>query len=140
MNEWIRVAALEDITVDQMTICQVQEQAVLVYRSGEAFYVYPNRCTHQDVPLSDGFLVKGSIVCRLHGAKFDLATGHCLRAPAMQNLQAYPVDVREGQLWIKLTKPMLVERTLPTLTMHSHRHGHALATQRLAAGAMNEPA
>jgi 3-phenylpropionate/trans-cinnamate dioxygenase ferredoxin component len=140
MQEWISVAAIEDLSMDQLTVCQVQEQEVLVYRSGNAFYVYPNRCTHQDVPLADGFLVKGSIVCRLHGAKFDLATGHCLRAPAMQNLQAYPVDVSEGQLWIKLGTPMVMERSLPTLTIRSHRRDPLLVTQRLPAGAMNETA
>ncbi len=100
MCEWIRVAALSEIPPDQLITWQTEGGEVLIYHTGDRYYVYPNLCTHQNVPLSDGYLVGGAIVCRLHGAKFDLATGACLRAPARSNLHAYPSLVRDGNLFI----------------------------------------
>jgi len=127
MSEWICIAAIEDIPANQVITVQVQDQALLIYCSGDAYYVYPNQCTHEEVPLSNGYLVKGAIVCRLHGAKFDLATGHCLRAPAAKNLQAYAAAVREGQLWVNLVPAAHAEKP-PTLTITSYRAGHTLAS------------
>lgn len=102
MNDWIYVAPVDQIAAEQLTPFCVHGQALVVYRTGDRCYVYANRCPHQEVPLADGYLVKGAIVCRLHGAKFDLQTGVCLRAPAFANLHAYAAEVRDGQLYINL--------------------------------------
>ena len=100
MSHWIYVAAVDKIAVEQLMTFRVQDEELLVYRAEDHYYVYANRCPHQEVPLSNGYLVKGTIVCRLHGAKFDLQTGVCLRAPAYENLHAYAAEVRNGQLYI----------------------------------------
>jgi len=100
MNEWIPVAPIAELRNDSLTTVRVNGTEMLVYRSGESYYVYPNRCTHQDVPLSDGYLVGDAIVCHLHGAKFDLKTGACLRAPARGNLYGYQAIVRNEYLFI----------------------------------------
>lgn len=105
MNDWIYVTAVDKITAEQLLTFRVQNEELLVYHTGERYYVYANRCPHQEVSLSDGYLVKGSIVCRLHGAKFDLQTGVCLRAPAYENLHTYVAEVRNGQLYIKPSSP-----------------------------------
>ena len=101
MYEWIRVVALSEIPHDKLTTWQTEGGEVLIYHTRDRYYVYPNLCTHQNVPLSDGYLVGDAIICRLHGAKFDLATGACLRAPARSNLHAYPSLVRDGYLFIR---------------------------------------
>lgn len=105
MSHWNYVADTDEIPTDKVTTFRVQEEEVLVYRIRHNYYVYANHCTHQSVPLSDGHLVKGTIVCRLHGAKFDLQTGACLRSPAYENLHAYPIEIRDGQLYVKLSPP-----------------------------------
>jgi 3-phenylpropionate/trans-cinnamate dioxygenase ferredoxin subunit len=123
MSEWIYVADTYTIPADQLTTFQVQGEEILVYHTGNNYYVYPNRCTHEAVPLSGGYLVKGAIICRMHGAKFDLQTGACLRTPAYTNLQAYPVTVRDQKLYIKLqeTPPTGLDLPPPAMTIRSRQ-------------------
>lgn len=131
MSKWVCVAAIADLPLQQVITIQVQETSLLIYATEDGYYVYPDRCTHEDVPLSDGYLVKGTIVCRLHGAKFDLTSGHCLRAPAIKNLQGYAVAVRNEHLWVNLAQtiaqPMAMEK-LPTVTIRSYRTERAVAS------------
>lgn len=101
MEQWTKVAPTSDISANCLTTLQVGDAEVIVYLTEGNYYVYPNRCTHQDVPLSDGFLVNDAIICRLHGAKFDLKSGDCLRAPARGNLRGYQASVRDGYLFIR---------------------------------------
>ena len=133
MSEWVCIAATEDIPAQQITAVQWQTHDLLVYYTGGTYYVYRDQCTHEEVPLSDGYLVKDAIVCRLHGAKFDLVSGRCLRAPAGQNLHAYGVAVREGQLWINLAQPAHTEKP-PAMTIRSQH-----AKQSLASTVGNQP-
>ena len=104
MEQWTKVAPASDISANCVTTLQVEGTEIIVYQTEGNYYVYSNRCTHQDVPLSDGYLVGDAIICRLHGAKFDLKSGACLRAPARGDLQAYQAMERDGYLFVRPSK------------------------------------
>jgi nitrite reductase/ring-hydroxylating ferredoxin subunit len=56
---------------------------------------FPGVCPHDDVSLVDyGVLDDGHVRCRVHGYRFDLATGHCEHMPAL-HLRRYLIT-REG--------------------------------------------
>ena len=63
---------------------------------------YFNRCTHVTVPLNfddDRFLDSaGFIMCRLHGARYELETGRVCLGPAMGNLTRVLFEERPGVL------------------------------------------
>lgn len=122
MHEWIRVASLAEIPANRLTVWQTEDGEVLIYHSRDRYFVYPNRCTHQDVPLSDGYLVGDALVCRLHGAKFDLTTGACLRAPARSNLCAYPSAVWDGSLFIRRVEANENAAYPEPMTIRSYRN------------------
>jgi 3-phenylpropionate/trans-cinnamate dioxygenase ferredoxin component len=122
MHGWIRVASIAEIPVNRLTTWETEAGEMLIYHSKDTYFVYPNRCTHQNVPLSDGYLVGDAIVCRLHGAKFDLATGACLRAPARSNLRAYPSTARDGYLFICPTEANENATFPEPMTIRSHRN------------------
>ena len=48
--------------------------AVFRTRAGEVFAVQ-GQCPHRGGPLADGLTGGGTLICPLHGWKFDLATG-----------------------------------------------------------------
>jgi len=121
MESWVKVAALSDIPSNCLTTLQIDGMEVIVYQTGVDYYVYPNRCTHQDVPLSDGYLVENAIICRLHGAKFDLTTGACLRAPARGNLRAYQAMTRDGFLFVRRSEAGEKGVQPAPMTIRSHR-------------------
>jgi nitrite reductase/ring-hydroxylating ferredoxin subunit len=68
--------------------------------------VYVNSCPHIGVPLDwapDRFLSSdgGHIVCSMHGAEFDIATGVCLRGPCLgDGLEAIMIDIKDGVLFV----------------------------------------
>lgn len=54
--------------------------AVARLPSGEAFAV-PDHCPHAGVPLSEGFVEDGQLVCPMHGWAFELPSGRCVARP-----------------------------------------------------------
>jgi nitrite reductase/ring-hydroxylating ferredoxin subunit len=74
----------------------------LVVRRGAEVHAYLNRCPHAGHPLnlqphefltSDGSL----LLCRSHGALFEITTGLCLAGPCPgRQLRRVPVEVTNG--------------------------------------------
>jgi nitrite reductase/ring-hydroxylating ferredoxin subunit len=70
-------------------------------RKGDRIFAYVNRCPHAGQPLNrspEGFLDASnqSIMCRSHGAMFDIETGLCVAGICSgQALQSLPVRVIE---------------------------------------------
>ena len=61
-----------------------------------------DQCSHEAYPLSDGELDGGDIVCAYHGARFDACTGARKALPAVLPVQAFPVDVRDGEIFVEV--------------------------------------
>ena len=68
--------------------------AVFHTRAGDVLAVQA-ACPHKQGPLADGLVGAGSVVCPLHGRKFDLASGAPL-GHACGSLATYPVSVDAG--------------------------------------------
>ena len=64
--------------------------AVFHARHGE-IYATQAECPHRVGPLADGLLGGSTLVCPLHGWKFDLATGATTNGEC--GLKTYPVEV-----------------------------------------------
>jgi nitrite reductase/ring-hydroxylating ferredoxin subunit len=77
-----------------------------VVRRGGQVHAYRNRCPHAGHPLNlrphDFLTPDGSlIVCRSHGALFEIATGRCVDGPcAGESLEALPVEVIAGHVFL----------------------------------------
>jgi len=77
-------------------------------RRGTRVFAYVNRCPHAGHPLNwrpDDFLMPDSslILCRSHGARFDISTGLCVLGPCSgKSLQSIDVDVQNG--YVMLTR------------------------------------
>src|SRR5512146_738517 len=75
-------------------------EPVLLARQGGRLYAVDGHCTHYHGTLADGLLAGGTVRCPLHHACFDLATGEALRAPAIDPLGCWPVEEREGRIFV----------------------------------------
>ena len=38
------------------------------------------------------------MICPRHGARFDLRTGEVLSLPATEDVEAFPIEVRDGDI------------------------------------------
>jgi len=74
----------------------------VIFNIAGEYYAIADLCSHDDGPLGDGELEGFDINCPRHGAKFDVRTGDVLSLPAIVDIPAYPVRVRDGQIEIGL--------------------------------------
>lgn len=77
---------------------------VVLVRIGDDFYALEDRCSHQNVPLSEGEVYADSaeIECYKHGSTFSLETGEALILPATQPVRTFTVTVEAGQVALSL--------------------------------------
>lgn len=102
MSEWIRVAALDDLSDNELKGVEADgERIVLASVEGDV-YALEDRCSHQDFPLSDGDLEGGRLECIYHGACFDVTSGRAVQLPAIKPVKTFEVDVRDGEIFVRV--------------------------------------
>ena len=74
----------------------------VVVREGDAWYAFPDRCTHAKRPLSDGTFEAGVVQCIYHGATFDLNQGGKATMPAIRALTCHPVVVEGDEVFVEV--------------------------------------
>lgn len=94
---WHAVVAEHDFPEDGRLAAQLDGWRVLVVRTDEGFSAVNDRCTHQASLLSTGKVRRGAIMCPLHGARFEVATGRCIGG-AYADLRRFPVRVENGTI------------------------------------------
>jgi nitrite reductase/ring-hydroxylating ferredoxin subunit len=99
--DYVRVAAVKDVAAGRMVPVEAGGRKLLLARVGDQFYAAQRKCPHLGFNLCRGSLDGAAVVCPLHKAKFDLATGAIERDPkllflnmkAKTDLAVYPVRV-----------------------------------------------
>jgi 3-phenylpropionate/trans-cinnamate dioxygenase ferredoxin subunit len=102
MAKFVAVCELNALESGTMRNVQVGKKKIVVIRQGDELYALEDRCSHENYPLSDGFLEEGKIACAMHGAEFDLKTGEALALPAYENVNTYVVRVNDGMVEVQI--------------------------------------
>jgi 3-phenylpropionate/trans-cinnamate dioxygenase ferredoxin subunit len=74
----------------------------IVHCEDGTYHAVADTCTHEEFPLSDGAVAGCTIECAWHGSEFDVRTGEALNLPAIEPVDVYPVEVRDGDLYVSL--------------------------------------
>lgn len=103
MAEFVKVARLEDIPVGAVKPFNIRQQKFVVAHTSAGVFALANECTHDGAPISDGKL-KGDreIMCRRHGARFNLENGSVTAPPALVPVDTYEVEVRGEDILVRL--------------------------------------
>ncbi|HEX5542739.1 MAG TPA: non-heme iron oxygenase ferredoxin subunit [Micromonospora sp.] len=78
-------------------------EVAIVHADDGNYYAIYDECSHQAVPLSEGEVEGCTLECWLHGSRFDLRTGQPTGPPAVQPVPVYPIEIRDGDIYISLT-------------------------------------
>jgi 3-phenylpropionate/trans-cinnamate dioxygenase ferredoxin subunit len=97
---FVRVCALADVPEDEGLAVTVGPLDVVVARAGDEVYALQDLCSHASVALSEGEVADCQIECWLHGSRFDLRTGKPTGLPATEPVATFPVDVRDGDVYV----------------------------------------
>jgi 3-phenylpropionate/trans-cinnamate dioxygenase ferredoxin subunit len=98
-----RVCSVTDIPSGTAIAAEVQGTPLALMRceDGTIHAVY-DECSHAQIPLSEGEVDGCTLECWLHGSRFDLRTGEPTGLPATEPVPVYPVEIREGDVYVSL--------------------------------------
>jgi NADPH-dependent 2,4-dienoyl-CoA reductase/sulfur reductase-like enzyme/nitrite reductase/ring-hydroxylating ferredoxin subunit len=91
---------LGDIAEGSTIAGRVGDEPVLLSRFDGELYAVGGACTHYGGHLADGVAERHWVRCPLHHACFDLRTGEALRAPALDPLDRWQVDVDSERAYV----------------------------------------
>ena len=80
----------------------IEKTPVCIYNVEGRFFASIDICTHEEVPLSEGYLHGDIIECDAHGARFDLKTGAVRSAPAVLPLKMFKTKAEDGWVWVDI--------------------------------------
>jgi anthranilate 1,2-dioxygenase ferredoxin component len=94
---WHALIAADAFPEDGKLAAKVGAWYVLVGKGDDGFHAVNDRCTHQAAMLSNGRIRRGTIMCPLHGARFDLTSGACVGG-AYRDLRTFALRVERGMI------------------------------------------
>ena len=112
---FVRLAGLSELDPDQGLRVELgDEEAVALIRLDDgSVRAVIDVCSHEDYPLSEGWVEDHTIECALHGSRFDLLTGQPDSPPAVRPVRIFPVRVEGEDVlvdlpddWAKLAKDL----------------------------------
>src|ERR1700746_3176028 len=106
--------ALADVAESSMISGHVAGDAVLLARRGHELFAIGAECAHYHGPLADGVLVEDTVRCPWHHACFSLKTGDALRAPALNAVPCWRVELRNGTVFVREKMDSTAAGALPT--------------------------
>jgi len=101
MSDWIRLAATEEIPLNDWKVCDLEGQRVLVVHLETFFYVLEDVCSHDGASLDGGFLEGDEIVCPRHGARFCARNGEVTCPPAYEDIHSFPSKIENGYIYAR---------------------------------------
>jgi nitrite reductase (NADH) small subunit len=93
---WTRITATGNIPPREGRSVAIDGLELAIFNLNDRFVTIENRCPHKGGPLCDGIVSGTTVVCPLHGWRFDLETGMAVRASAPACLTTFRTCVEDG--------------------------------------------
>ena len=101
-GEWMRVAGLDQCPPGTLLSVEAGDETLVLANVDGDLYALQNRCSHEDLPLSDGELDGDRLECLYHGATFDVCTGNAIALPAVKPVETYAVELRGTDIYVQV--------------------------------------
>lgn len=92
--------ALSELAEGESLKGQYQGEEVLLIRSRDRYFALEAKCTHMGGPLAEGAVIEDCIACPWHHARFSLASGEAIAAPAFSSLKRYQVKLSDDKVFV----------------------------------------
>jgi 3-phenylpropionate/trans-cinnamate dioxygenase ferredoxin component len=99
-----RLCSVTDVPDGEAARIDAAGLRLAVVHLGEDWYAIGDRCTHQDISLSEGEVFPDSleIECWKHGSCFSLKTGEPNSLPATKPTPTYTVTVDGDDVYVEI--------------------------------------
>ncbi len=95
-RSWTRITGIENIPLREGRSVAIDSLELAIFNLDGRFVTIENRCPHKGGPLCDGIVSGTTVVCPLHGWRFDLDTGMAVRASLPACVTSFPTRVEDG--------------------------------------------
>ena len=102
--DYFEIASVDELPNGERLFVDIGDTPVVIFNIAGEFFAIGDVCTHDDGPLGDGDMEDHNVVCPRHGAEFDVRTGKAVSMPAVVDIPAYPVQVRDGVIFVGVPK------------------------------------
>ena len=114
-ESWHQVSKETEFPADGKLSAKAGEWQALIVREGDEYFAYNDCCTHQAAALSGGRVRRGTIMCPLHGARFEVKSGRCVGG-AYPALKSFAVRISDGMIEVGVPETPPGQGEKPTLT------------------------
>jgi 3-phenylpropionate/trans-cinnamate dioxygenase ferredoxin component len=98
--EFLEIAPADQLPVGERLFIDVGGKSIVIFNLAGGLFALGDVCSHDNGPVGDGEIEENEIICPRHGARFDIGTGKATSLPAVVDIPAYPVRVRNGMIEI----------------------------------------
>jgi 3-phenylpropionate/trans-cinnamate dioxygenase ferredoxin component len=102
--DFFEIAPVDDLPSGERMFIDIGDEPVVIFNIAGNYYAIGDVCTHDGGPLGEGDMDGHQIICPRHGARFDVRNGKALTMPAVVDTPSFPVDVRDGVIFIGVPK------------------------------------
>lgn len=102
--DFYAVASVAELPNGERLFLEIDDTPIVIFNIADDFYAIKDQCSHEDLEIGDGDLDGYELACPHHGACFDVRSGEALTLPAVDDIPAYPVRVRDGMIELGVLK------------------------------------
>ena len=103
-TDFVEIAPASELPSGERLFVDLGDKPIVIFNIAGQFFAIGDVCTHDDGPLGDGMIEGFNVVCPRHGGEFDIRTGQAVQMPAVVDIPAYPVQVRDGTIFVGIPK------------------------------------
>jgi nitrite reductase (NADH) small subunit len=101
-GRWIPITTVDNVPLREGRAVSVGDTEIAIFQLDNRYLTIENNCPHKGGPLCDGIVSGTTVVCPLHGQRFDLETGMPVLASQPGCVATFPTRVENGVLFVHL--------------------------------------
>jgi nitrite reductase (NADH) small subunit len=108
-NRWARITTAESVPLREGRAVRIGGVEIAIFNLGDRVLAIENRCPHQGGPLCDGIVSGTTVVCPLHGWRFDLESGAAVRSSLPACVTVFPARIEDGIISVNIAGGSRIE-------------------------------
>jgi NADPH-dependent 2,4-dienoyl-CoA reductase/sulfur reductase-like enzyme/nitrite reductase/ring-hydroxylating ferredoxin subunit len=113
----VRIAGVNDLKDGEMKEFAIEDNKILLSKSGGKYYATGASCPHYGAPLEKGIFSGERIVCPWHHATYNAKNGDLLEPPSRNALASFEVEVKGEDVYVFIPEKFSGSR-MPEMGKH----------------------